>query len=200
MAAPIDRRIRLRDVIGVDNMLWGNDFPHAESTWPKSREFLDRIFAGTPDGDRRKITADNAAKLFRFSIEEAVLASNATLGGPTTAAGMAVAKGWDGLVLPAILVGVWGYAIGNWLEAEEAIDCLRGKQIPDLLEVTTVLAGTMVWLGGKAASIEEGMRLALSAIWSGAAPGKNFWTISRVWSRKSVCWSQLTEAQLKGGA
>ncbi|MCG3192845.1 MAG: hypothetical protein DIJKHBIC_02092 [Thermoanaerobaculia bacterium] len=56
-----------------------------------------------------------AAKLFRFSIEEAVLASNANLGGPTTAAGMAVAKGWDGLVLPAILVGVWGYAIGNWV-------------------------------------------------------------------------------------
>lgn len=56
-----------------------------------------------------------AAKLLRFSIEEAVLASNATLGGPTTAAGMAVAKGWDALVLPAILVGVWGYAIGNWV-------------------------------------------------------------------------------------
>ena len=56
-----------------------------------------------------------AARLFCFSIEEAVLASNATLGGPTTAAGMAVAKGWDGLVLPAILVGVWGYAIGNWV-------------------------------------------------------------------------------------
>jgi predicted TIM-barrel fold metal-dependent hydrolase len=61
-----DWGIRMRDVIGVDNMLWGNDFPHAESTWPKSREFLDRIFAGTPDEDRRKITADNAAKLFRF--------------------------------------------------------------------------------------------------------------------------------------
>jgi len=61
-----DCGIRLRDVIGVDNMLWGNDFPHAESTWPKSQEFLDRIFAGTPDEDRRKITADNAARLFRF--------------------------------------------------------------------------------------------------------------------------------------
>jgi len=61
-----DCGIRLRDVIGVDNMLWGNDFPHAESTWPKSREFLDRIFAGTPEEDRKKITADNAAKLFRF--------------------------------------------------------------------------------------------------------------------------------------
>jgi pyrimidine-nucleoside phosphorylase len=62
-----------------------------------------------------------------------------------------------------------GHAIGNWLEVEEAIDCLRGKRIPDLLEVTTVLAGTMVWLGGKAASIEEGMRQALGSIWSGAA-------------------------------
>jgi predicted TIM-barrel fold metal-dependent hydrolase len=61
-----DCGIRLRDVIGVDNMLWGNDFPHAESTWPKSREFLDRIFAGAPDEDRRKITADNAARIFRF--------------------------------------------------------------------------------------------------------------------------------------
>jgi uncharacterized membrane protein len=56
-----------------------------------------------------------AGKLFGFTIEETVLASNANLGGPTTAAGMAVAKGWDGLVLPAILVGVWGYAIGNWV-------------------------------------------------------------------------------------
>ena len=61
-----DCGIRLRDVIGVANMLWGNDFPHAESTWPKSREFLDRIFAGAPDEDRRKITADNAARIFRF--------------------------------------------------------------------------------------------------------------------------------------
>jgi predicted TIM-barrel fold metal-dependent hydrolase len=62
-----DYGIRLRDVIGVDNMLWGNDFPHAESTWPKSQEFLDRIFFGTSEEDRRKITADNAVKLFGFT-------------------------------------------------------------------------------------------------------------------------------------
>ncbi len=63
-----DYGVRLRDVIGVDNMLWGNDFPHAESTWPMSREFLDRIFAGAPEADRRQITADNAAQLFRFRL------------------------------------------------------------------------------------------------------------------------------------
>jgi predicted TIM-barrel fold metal-dependent hydrolase len=61
-----DLGIRLRDHIGVENMLWGSDYPHAESTWPRSREFLDRIFAGTSEEERRKITCDNAAQLFGF--------------------------------------------------------------------------------------------------------------------------------------
>ena len=34
----------------------------------KSQEFLDRLFAGTSEEDRRKITSDNAAKLFRFHL------------------------------------------------------------------------------------------------------------------------------------
>jgi predicted TIM-barrel fold metal-dependent hydrolase len=61
-----DLGIEMRKHIGVETMLWGSDFPHAESTWPKSQNFLDRIFAGVPEGDRRKITSDNAAKLFGF--------------------------------------------------------------------------------------------------------------------------------------
>jgi len=47
-------------------MLWGSDFPHAESTWPKSQDFLGRIFKGVPEEDRRRITSDNAAQLFGF--------------------------------------------------------------------------------------------------------------------------------------
>lgn len=62
-----------------------------------------------------------------------------------------------------------GYAIGNWLEVLESLECLRGKKVRDLMDVTIVLAGTMVWLGGKASSIVEGMHLCQSAIWSGAA-------------------------------
>jgi predicted TIM-barrel fold metal-dependent hydrolase len=61
-----DLGVELREHIGVDNMLWGSDYPHAESTWPKSKEFLDRIFKGCPEDARRKITADNAAKMFGF--------------------------------------------------------------------------------------------------------------------------------------
>ncbi len=54
-------------------------------------------------------------KIFKFSVEECVVASNACLGGPSTAAGMAIAKGWQKLIVPAILVGIWGYIIGNYL-------------------------------------------------------------------------------------
>jgi predicted TIM-barrel fold metal-dependent hydrolase len=41
-----DLGVELREHIGVDNMLWGSDYPHAESTWPRSRDFLDRILPG----------------------------------------------------------------------------------------------------------------------------------------------------------
>lgn len=53
------------------------------------------------------------ARLFRRHLEEVGLAVNATLGGAPSAAAMAIAKGWTPLVLPSILVGVWGYVIGT---------------------------------------------------------------------------------------
>ena len=53
-------------------------------------------------------------KLFKYSIEEITVASNANIGGPTTAAAFAIAKRWPELVLPAILVGTLGYVIGNY--------------------------------------------------------------------------------------
>lgn len=54
-------------------------------------------------------------KLLRLPLEDCLVACNATAGGPATAAAMAIGKGWTALVLPAVLVGVWGYAIGNYL-------------------------------------------------------------------------------------
>lgn len=53
-------------------------------------------------------------KIFKFSIEEVIIASNANVGGPTTAAAMAVSKGWQALIVPALLVGTLGYVLGNW--------------------------------------------------------------------------------------
>lgn len=54
------------------------------------------------------------AKIFKFTLEEAILASNANIGGPTTAAAMAVSKGWTKLIAPIILIGTLGYVIGNY--------------------------------------------------------------------------------------
>ncbi|WP_010650318.1 DUF819 domain-containing protein [Oceanobacillus massiliensis] len=53
-------------------------------------------------------------KIFKFNLEEIILASNANIGGPTTAAAMAISKGWSRLVAPILIVGTLGYIIGNY--------------------------------------------------------------------------------------
>lgn len=54
-------------------------------------------------------------KLLRFDLEEIMLAINANAGGPTTAAALAIAKGWQNLVGPILIVGTFGYIVGNYV-------------------------------------------------------------------------------------
>lgn len=61
--------IRTRDKIGVENMLWGSDYPHNDSIFPESQETLDRLFEGVPDEERFKITAANAINLYKLPFE-----------------------------------------------------------------------------------------------------------------------------------
>src|SRR5438094_9768407 len=60
--------IRLRDVIGVDNMMWGSDYPHSESTFPQSRKILAEILKGVPDDEQAKIAAGNTARVYNFDV------------------------------------------------------------------------------------------------------------------------------------
>ena len=53
-------------------------------------------------------------KLLKFDLEDCILASNACIGGPTTAAAMAISKGWVKLVGPIMLVGTLGYVVGTY--------------------------------------------------------------------------------------
>src|SRR5262245_38317178 len=61
--------IRLRDTIGVDNMMWGSDYPHSESTFPRSRQILAEILAGVPEDEQARIVGGNTARVYRFDVE-----------------------------------------------------------------------------------------------------------------------------------
>ena len=61
--------IRLRDRIGVDRMMWGSDYPHSESTFPRSREVLDEILHEVSEEERAKIVCHNTAKLYGFDLK-----------------------------------------------------------------------------------------------------------------------------------
>ncbi|SHE79476.1 thymidine phosphorylase [Fodinibius roseus] len=62
-----------------------------------------------------------------------------------------------------------GYKIGNWLEVEEAMEGLQGRGPGDVMQVTHTLAGTMIMLGGKAETVEEGMERSKEAVANGQA-------------------------------
>ena len=70
-----------------------------------------------------------AGKLLKQNLEELLLSCNATLGGPPTAAAMAISRGWSKLVVPGLLAGIWGYIIGTFVGilVAEALLKLFGK-------------------------------------------------------------------------
>jgi predicted TIM-barrel fold metal-dependent hydrolase len=55
--------------------MWGSDYPHSESTFPRSRQVLDEILAAVPQDERAKIVGHNAARLYHFDAERLVSTS-----------------------------------------------------------------------------------------------------------------------------
>jgi hypothetical protein len=58
--------VLVRDRVGVESICWEADYPHSDSTWPRSPETLAPSLAGVPDEDVDKITHANALRHFRF--------------------------------------------------------------------------------------------------------------------------------------
>lgn len=54
-------------------------------------------------------------RLFKIEIEMLAVASQACVGGPSTALALATSKRWVTLVTPSVLMGVLGYAVGNYM-------------------------------------------------------------------------------------
>ena len=59
--------IRDRDIIGVDSLMWGADYPHRESTFPRSRQIIEEILVDCTDEERAKIAGGNAARVYNLN-------------------------------------------------------------------------------------------------------------------------------------
>ena len=55
-----------RAVTGTDALLWGNDYPHPEGTYPNSVAAVSDLFAGVSDEERRAMTGGTAARIWGF--------------------------------------------------------------------------------------------------------------------------------------
>ena len=56
--------LRLIDEIGEDNITYESDYPHSDSTWPRTRQIAEKQMAGLTDEQRYKVVRGNAIRLF----------------------------------------------------------------------------------------------------------------------------------------
>jgi hypothetical protein len=77
------RELARRYEIGVDNLLWGNDFPHPEGTWPHTAEWLRKSFHDIPVDETRRMLGLAAAEVYNFDVD--ALTPLAARIGPTPA-------------------------------------------------------------------------------------------------------------------
>jgi predicted TIM-barrel fold metal-dependent hydrolase len=75
--------VEMRHEIGVDTILFGRDYPHPESTWPNTPDWLRDAFAGVPEAEVRAMLGENAIRF--FDLDRKVLTSIAAEVGPSLA-------------------------------------------------------------------------------------------------------------------
>ena len=56
----------LRDLMGVDKLIWATDFPHQESEYPHSHSVIDKNFAGVPADEIYQMVAENVITFFHL--------------------------------------------------------------------------------------------------------------------------------------
>jgi microsomal dipeptidase-like Zn-dependent dipeptidase len=61
-----------RDRVGIDHVLLETDYPHQDGTWPDTQEILHAQIGHFPPDDIRKLTWENASRLFGHAVPEAV--------------------------------------------------------------------------------------------------------------------------------
>jgi len=58
--------VRLRDLMGIDKLIWATDFPHQESEYPHSHSVVAKNFAGVPADETYQMVAGNVITFFTW--------------------------------------------------------------------------------------------------------------------------------------
>jgi predicted TIM-barrel fold metal-dependent hydrolase len=53
-------------LVGIDNVMWGSDYPHPDSVWPDSLEKIEEALGNLDEQSRKKIVRDNAMDLYNI--------------------------------------------------------------------------------------------------------------------------------------
>jgi predicted TIM-barrel fold metal-dependent hydrolase len=67
-STPGEDEITRRHEIGVGNLLWGNDLPHPEGTYPHTRKWIRERFHDVPEAETRLMLGENAARVYRIDV------------------------------------------------------------------------------------------------------------------------------------
>jgi predicted TIM-barrel fold metal-dependent hydrolase len=57
---------RMRDVLGVKNIMWSTDFPHPVTSWPNSKKIVAEQFENIPADERELILSGNATRVWNL--------------------------------------------------------------------------------------------------------------------------------------
>lgn len=73
----------MRHELGLDQIMWGSDFPHPEGSWPHTHEQMVTSFSGLPEADIAQMLGENAIRF--YGLDHAVVANIAARIGPAKA-------------------------------------------------------------------------------------------------------------------
>jgi predicted TIM-barrel fold metal-dependent hydrolase len=57
----------LRHKIGIHNIMWSSDYPHPVTSWPHSKEVVEKQFCSIPAEERALIVSGNAARVWNVA-------------------------------------------------------------------------------------------------------------------------------------
>ncbi|MGH3967767.1 MAG: amidohydrolase family protein, partial [Mycobacterium sp.] len=74
--------VKLRQMIGLDNICWEADYPHSDSMWPGAPEELWEVLSvnNVPDDEINKMTHENAMRWYSFDPFSHITREQATVG------------------------------------------------------------------------------------------------------------------------